>query len=148
MIIGIGTDIIEIARVAKAWERKGQRFVCRICSPKEAELFAAMQSDRSCSKAQLERMAARFACKEAVMKALGTGWRHGVAWNEIEILHRPSGQPYVNLLGRTKEISREKGIVEIQVSMSHDNERAVAFAIALGEIGGVKSGVDFTGVPE
>lgn len=135
MIIGIGTDIIEIARVAKAWERKGQRFVRRILSPREAEFIVGSEDSKpTYSKAQLERMAGRFACKEAVMKALGTGWRHGVAWNEIEILHHPSGQPYVNLRGRTKEIARKKGITEIQISMSHDNDRAIAFAISLGDL--------------
>lgn len=128
MILGIGTDIIEIERVARVWQRKGSRFVDRICSHREAQLVL-----RGNEKARWERMAARFAAKEAVMKALGTGWRRGVAWKEIEVLHHPSGRPYVNLLGYTGQLARQMGIREIHISMSHNNTTAVAYAIAWGE---------------
>ncbi len=125
MIVGIGTDIIEIDRVARAWGRKGPRFVDKICSQREANYVC-----RGNEKAQWERMAARFAAKEAVMKALGTGWRRGVAWREIEILHQPTGRPYVNLLGRTAELAQQMEIETIYISMSHNNTMAQAFAIA------------------
>ncbi|NLV92283.1 MAG: holo-ACP synthase [Firmicutes bacterium] len=128
MILGIGTDIIEIDRVGRAWTRKGTRFVDKICSPREAKYIL-----RGNQKAQWERMAARFAGKEAVMKALGTGWRRGVAWREIEILHEPSGRPYVNLLGKTAQLAEKMGIKTFHISMSHNDSVAVAYVIALGD---------------
>ena len=126
MIFGIGVDVIEIHRVAGVWERKGQRFLDRIYTPLEQQ--RCLQGG---PVAQREKLAARFAAKEAVMKALGTGWRQGVRWRDIEIRHKKTGEPYVQLWGATKELAAARDIGCIHISLSHSEELAVATAMAL-----------------
>ncbi len=131
MIAGLGTDIIEIQRVADTWDRKGQRFLDRIYTPTEQQHCL-----KGGTVAQKEKLAARFAAKEAVMKALGTGWRQGVRWRDIEIRHKPTGQPYVLLWGTTLEIAKSLGISSFHISLTHNNHHAVATAIAVrGPVG-------------
>lgn len=129
-IIGYGVDIVEVARIASMLETHGQRFVERVFT--EAEQAYAESGKRR----RVERYAARFAAKEAVLKALGTGWRDGIAWTDIEIRLRPSGQPFVVLSGRCAEIAAAAGIDSWQVSLSHTERYAMAGAIAGGPDGG------------
>jgi holo-[acyl-carrier protein] synthase len=114
----IGTDIIEIERIRQAIERYGGRFLYRVYT--EAELSIYGHRPHS--------LAASFASKEAVMKVLGTGNR-GVAWREIEVLFHDTGKPYVRLNGRAQKEAEKLGIKEIDVSMSHSRENAIAVAI-------------------
>ena len=115
----IGVDIIEIARVDQALQRFGSRFLRRIYTEPELALC----------KSKANRLAVRFAAKEAVMKALGTGIK-GVSWREIEILSRPSGEPHIHLYGKTRTRANSMGLGEFAVSLSHSKEYAVATVIA------------------
>jgi holo-[acyl-carrier protein] synthase len=118
MIIRCGVDIIEISRIREALTCRGDRFVRRICTPSEREV---QQIDP-------EFLAARFAGKEAVMKALG-GEGVWLSWQDIEILSESSGRPVVNLLGEALKRSQELGIQHLEISLSHSRENAVAFVI-------------------
>ena len=114
----IGVDIIEIDRIQKALNRWGERFFRRVYT--EAEL-------KLCRKKPF-RLAGRFAGKEAVMKALGTGIR-GISWKEIEILAEPSGKPLVNLYGKAQDKADGMGLDKLAISLSDSKEYAVAFVI-------------------
>ena len=124
MIIGVGVDSIEIGRVARAVGRNS-RLRSRLFTP--SELAQVPRGPKAPS-----RMAALFAAKEATLKALGTGLR-GHSWQQVEVLHRESGDPYVVLYGQALETAGRLGITSIHISLSHDRERAVAFCIAEGE---------------
>ena len=113
-----GVDIIEIPRIARVLERYGQRFLRRIYTPGEIEYC----------RERPPNLAARFAAKEATMKALGTGVR-GVAWKDIEVVRAPSGAPSILLHGRAKARAQRLGVQEISLSLSHSREYAVAFVI-------------------
>jgi len=117
-----GIDIIEIARIRKAATRWGDRFLHRIYTEPELRLCAEKSP----------ALAARFACKEAVMKLLGTG-RKGVGWREIETLAHPSGKPLVNLYGKAQSQADKLGIKDIAVSLSHSREYAIASAVGAAE---------------
>ena len=117
-----GIDIIEIDRIRGAIARWGDRFLRRIYT--EAELGLCTNNHPA--------LAVRFACKEAVMKLLGTG-RKGVSWQEIETLAHPSGKPLVNLYGKAQSQADMLGIKEIAVSLSHSREYAVASAFSSAE---------------
>lgn len=119
----IGVDIIEIGRIKEAVESWGERFLRRVYT--ESELAAYRNKPSS--------LAARFVCKEAVMKLLGTG-RIGVGWREVETLSHPGGKPRVNLYGRAQSKADEMGIKEIAVSLSHSKEYAIAYVSAVSEI--------------
>jgi holo-[acyl-carrier protein] synthase len=115
----VGVDIIELERVAAAVERHGQRFIDRVFTPVEAAICRGRPAE----------LAGRFAAKEAVMKALGTGAR-GVAWREIEVLLNRRGKPLVYLHGRARQRAEKIGLNGLDVSMSHSREYAVAFVVA------------------
>ncbi|NLJ85226.1 MAG: holo-ACP synthase [Firmicutes bacterium] len=134
MIYGTGIDIIEIERVAAVWKRQGQRFLDRVYTPLEQERCLV-----GAPRAQWEKLAARFAAKEAVMKTLGTGWRQGVRWRDIEIRHESSGKPYVCLWGASKELAAARGIGLIHISLSHSRKYAIASAVALKRASEVKT---------
>ena len=122
-VTGHGIDMVDCARLAEAIGRHGERFLKRV--------FTATELDYCLGKRrELEHLAGRFAAKEAVLKALGTGWRGGVNWTDIEVFNEPSGQPRVKLTGRCREIVEEKGLGEILVSISHIETHAVASAVA------------------
>jgi holo-[acyl-carrier protein] synthase len=114
----IGTDIIEIARIKQAIDRWGERFLRRIYTEPELNLFGK----------RAEALAARFASKEAVMKLLGTGAK-GVGWRDIETLAYPSGKPSIKLYGRAQNEANKLGIKEIDISLAHSREYAIAAAI-------------------
>ena len=115
----VGVDIIELERVAAALKRHGGRFLERVYTPLEAAVCHG----------RLPELAARFAAKEAMMKALGTGAR-GVAWREIEVLPNRRGKPLVYLHGRAGERAARIGLDGLDVSMSHSRRYAVAFVVA------------------
>jgi len=114
----VGVDIIEIARIEKAIDRWGERFFQRIYTELELKI---------CRK-RAARLAARFAGKEAVMKALGTGIR-GISWKEIEILSEPSGKPQVRLYGKAEKKADNLGLNRLAISLSDSKEYAVAFVV-------------------
>ena len=122
MIVGTGIDVIEVPRVAAAIERFGQRFLHRIFT--EGEI-------RYCdSKAnRIERYAARFAAKEAAMKALGTGWSRGVRWRDLEVLRQPGGRPTVAFHGKAAEFAAKLGVAHAALSLTHTKAEALAQVI-------------------
>ena len=133
MLIGIGTDSIEIARVRTAIQKIGGRFVQRVFTSGEKEYCESKRDPYA-------RYAARFAGKEAVLKALGLGLG-GCKWTDVEIINEDSGQPEVLLHGQAAQTAREKNIAGVLISLSHDRDRAVAFAAAVSAEGYVTKGV-------
>lgn len=124
MILGLGTDICGIERVARYLERYGERFTRRCFTPDEIA-YCERYSNRA------EQYAARIAAKEAASKALGTGWRRGVHWKCFEVASQPSGKPFLRIHGRAAEIASEMGVRHTQVSLTHD--AGVAFAVVIFE---------------
>jgi len=122
MIVGTGVDIVETSRIAEALERHGERFSKRIYTSAEIAYCEKFKN-------RTERYAARFAAKEAAFKALGTGWRDGVRWLDVEVTHRPSGQPELLLSGRAQELAHELGVRRAAISLSHSDRYAVAQVI-------------------
>jgi len=125
MIVGIGVDRLVIARIERSLHRYGDRFIQRIYSEAEIE-----QSQARGNPAR--RFAMLFAAKEAVSKALGTGFRQGVAPCHIETIHQPSGKPEVTLHAGAKAVTERLGICSVHVSLSDDDGVVMAFAIAEG----------------
>ena len=122
MIAGIGVDIVDIARVQALLDRYGERFLRRVYT--EAETAYAM---RGANKA--ERLAGRFAVKEAVMKALGTGKSQGILWRDVETVRGRFGKPEVRLHGQAVKWAKMRGSVAVHASITHDGGKAVAFVI-------------------
>lgn len=122
MILGTGVDIVETVRIEQALERHGERFSKRIYTLAETAYCEKFKN-------RAERYAARFAAKEAAFKALGTGWRDGVRWLDVEITHLPSGKPELVLRGRAEELARQLGVRRAEVSISHADRYAVAQVI-------------------
>ena len=125
-IIGHGIDLVEVARIAAMLESHGTRFVQRVFTPGEVERGAG-------SRREAEHLAARFAAKEAALKALGTGWSEGVAWTDIEVVRLASGQPSLSVTGRAAELASQQGVREWRVSISHTDTHAMASVISIGE---------------
>jgi holo-[acyl-carrier protein] synthase len=123
-IIGIGVDIVEIARLQAAIDRQGERLLDRLFSAAEREYCASMKTSASC-------YSARFAAKEAVSKAFGTGIGAQLGWKDIEIRRRENGCPFVVLNGSGLLLARKMGIAEVLLSLSHSEHYAVAQAIAV-----------------
>ena len=122
MIVGTGIDIAEVPRVAEAIERYGQRFLQRIFTEGEIR-YCESKANR------VERYAARFAAKEAGMKALGTGWNHGVRWRDIEVRRQPDGRPTLEFHGKAGEFASNMGVTNIALSLTHTAEEAMAQVI-------------------
>jgi holo-[acyl-carrier protein] synthase len=122
MIVGTGIDIAEVPRIRETIQRFGVRFLHRVFT--EAEI-------RYCeSKAnRFERYAARFAAKEAGMKALGTGWNHGVRWRDVEVSRIPGGRPALRFHGKAAEFAAKLGATNIALSLTHTPEQAMAQVI-------------------
>jgi len=126
MIAGIGVDVVEVDRVGKLLDRYGERFTGRVFT--DAETAYSLRSARPA-----ERLAGRFAVKEAVMKAFGTGKSQGILWRDVETVRGPLGKPVVVLYGNAKKhMKKLKGNV-IHASISHDGGKAMAFVIIEGE---------------
>jgi holo-[acyl-carrier protein] synthase len=126
-IVGHGIDIVETARIKNMVQEHGQRFLDRCFTPAEQAYCA------NSPKRYFEHLAGRFAAKEAVLKVIGTGWRGGIAWTDIEIIKESSGQPRIALTGETARIAKELGIAHWHVSLSHIETHATASAIGLRE---------------
>jgi holo-[acyl-carrier protein] synthase len=122
MIVGTGIDIAEPARVRAAAERYGRRFLERVFTEKEI-----VYCERKRNK--WERYAARFAAKEAGMKALGTGWRRGVRWRDFEVAHLPGGRPTLALSGQAKKFARRQGVRRVALSLTHAEQFVLAQVI-------------------
>jgi holo-[acyl-carrier protein] synthase len=125
-IIGIGTDIVEVLRIARMIEQHGETFLRRVYTDRE---IAYCSSRRRVN----EHYAGRFAAKEAILKALGTGWNRGVDWRDIEIRNEPIGRPQIAFAGVAREICEEQRIAEMLISISHCRSYATAYALATGE---------------
>lgn len=122
MIVGTGIDITEVARIAAAIERYGERFLRRVYTLREIQYC---QSKRNAS----ERFAARFAAKEAAMKAIGTGLRRGVTWQDVEVGHEPGGRPTILFTGKAAEFAAKLGAKHVALSLTHTEATAMAQVI-------------------
>lgn len=125
MIVGMGVDLVEVARVARSIERFGERFLERVFTPAE-------RRDAGIGPGRDQSLAARFAAKEAVFKALGTGWAQGIAWRDVEVLRMPDGRPVLALHGVAAERARAIGAHRWLVSLSHTASMAMASVLAEG----------------
>ncbi|HYK17111.1 MAG TPA: holo-ACP synthase [Bryobacteraceae bacterium] len=122
MIVGLGIDVAEVDRVRDAIERHGRRFVERIFCASEIA-YVERKANR------YERYAARFAAKEAGMKAIGTGWRRGVRWQDFEVTNLPSGRPTLRLHGVADRIAQSLGVRNIALSITHTTREGSAIVI-------------------
>ena len=122
-IVGHGIDLVETTRIAELIERHGERFLSR-CFTAQERAYA----DGS-AKRRLEHLAGRFAAKEAILKVLGTGWSHGVAWTDAEVVRLPTGKPTVHLHGRAAAIAGDQRIDTWHLSITHTDTHAVASVI-------------------
>jgi holo-[acyl-carrier protein] synthase len=123
MVIGLGTDLIEIERIEHSVARFGQRFLERVFTPGEIAYCHA-------KKGSAESFAARFAAKEAGAKALGTGISRGVSWKEFEVKRKPGQRPELHLSGRAAEIARELGVKRMSLSLTHSRQMSMAVVVA------------------
>jgi holo-[acyl-carrier protein] synthase len=128
MVVGLGTDIVEVVRIGKMIERHGEIFLNRVYTDDEI---------RYCQrrKEYTQHYAGRWAAKEAVMKTLGTGFSRGVGWRDIEVCTSPSGQPSIALRGGAREVARQAGICDVLITISHCRAYATATAIAVASTG-------------
>jgi holo-[acyl-carrier protein] synthase len=122
MIVGTGIDIAEVPRIRAAIERHGERFLQRVFTRGEIQ-YCESKANR------VERYAARFAAKEAGMKALGTGWNHGVRWRDLEVARNPGGRPALMLHGKAAEFASRLGAKNVALSLTHTAEMAMAQVI-------------------
>lgn len=125
-IVGTGIDIVEVLRIAQMIEKHGELFITRVYTDYEIEYCSGR-------KAATQHYAGRWAAKEAVLKALGTGWRRGIAWRDIEIRNDAKGAPSVKLRGGAHDVMQAAKIDQMHVSISHCRSFAVAYVVAEGE---------------
>ncbi|MGA2131626.1 MAG: holo-[acyl-carrier-protein] synthase [Bryobacteraceae bacterium] len=122
MIVGTGVDLAEVPRIRQAIDRHGARFIERIFTPAEIA-YVQRKANR------YERFAARFAAKEAGMKAIGTGWRHGVRWQDFEVANLPTGKPTLRFHGQAARFADALGVRNVALSLTHTAELAMAHVI-------------------
>ncbi|HYM12949.1 MAG TPA: holo-[acyl-carrier-protein] synthase [Bryobacterales bacterium] len=122
MIVGSGIDLADVPRIRRSIERYGERFLSRVFTPAEIA-FVERKKNR------FERYAARFAAKEAAMKAIGTGWKRGVTWKDVEVTNLPSGKPTLHFSGKAAEFVARLGVKSVALSLSHTEELAIAEVI-------------------
>jgi len=125
MILGIGTDIIEVPRIQEAMDKYGERFAKRIFTPAEIEYCSSR-------KAAPLHYAGRFAAKEAAFKAMGRGWGGDLSWKEIEILNEPSGKPLITFSGKALDLVTELKMIRAYVTISHIEQFATAVVVLEG----------------
>ena len=123
-----GIDLVDCPRIEDMVKRHGERFINRVFT-------AAEQAYAKANKNEIEKLAGRFAAKEAVLKLMGTGWRGKIAWTDIEVVNNSAGQPEVTLGGEVKKIAERLGITHISISITHTANFAIASAVALAEKG-------------
>jgi holo-[acyl-carrier protein] synthase len=124
-ILGIGTDIVECPRIGKMIEQHGELFLRRVYTAREIRYCQSR-------KHAIEHFAGRWAAKEAILKAMGTGWAKGISWTDIEVRNGQGGKFQVMVCGVAKEVARQREICNILVSISHCRTYATAHAVALG----------------
>src|SRR6516165_2175118 len=124
-ILGIGTDIVECPRIGKMIEQYGELFLRRVYTEREIRYCQAR-------KHAIEHFAGRWAAKEAILKAMGTGRSHGISWTNVEIRNGQDGRPQVLVCGAARETAIARGIGNILISISHCRTYATAYALALG----------------
>ena len=122
MIVGIGVDIVEIKRMRKAMERSKEKFLLRLFTPDEQEYCNGHRDP-------VPHFAARFAAKEAVFKALGTGWAKGVTWLDVEVQKEEQEAPRIVLHGEAQKLCMAKGVSHVHISLSHSDQWVVAMAV-------------------
>jgi holo-[acyl-carrier protein] synthase len=122
MIVGTGVDIAEVGRIRATMKRFGDRFLKRVFTPEEAR-YALGKPNAA------ERLAARFAAKEAGMKAIGTGLRHGVTWLDVEVVRLPGQRPTLKFSGKAAEFAARLGCKRTHLSLSHTADQAIAHVI-------------------
>ena len=125
-IVAHGIDLVDCPRIEAMIERHGERFIQRVFTQAE-------QAYAEANKNEIEKLAGRFAAKEAVLKLMGTGWRGKIAWTDVEIINNSTGQPEVVLRGEVEKIARKLGIKHISVSITHTANFAIASAVALAQ---------------
>jgi holo-[acyl-carrier protein] synthase len=125
-IVAHGIDLVDCPRIEGMVKQHGERFVERVFT-------AAEQAYADANKDRIEKLAGRFAAKEAILKLVGTGWRGKIAWTDIEIVNSKTGQPEVNLYGEVKKLAENLRIGHISVSITHTANFAIASAVALAE---------------
>ncbi|MFH1416936.1 MAG: holo-ACP synthase [Planctomycetota bacterium] len=125
-VVAHGIDLIECERIDAVLRKHPDRFLARILTPDERTYCERMKNP-------LPHIAGRFAAKEAVLKAIGTGWRGQIAWTDIEVLNDPAGQPHVSLSGQTEKVARGLGITRILLSITHTKKNAAASAIGVSD---------------
>ena len=128
-IVAHGIDLVDCPRIEEMLKRHGDRFVQRIFTPAE-------QTYAQTNKNKVEKLAGRFAAKEAVLKLMGTGWRGKIAWTDIEVINNSSGQPEVILSGEVEKIAARLGIKHVSISITHTANFAIASAVALTQSNG------------
>ena len=119
-----GIDLVDFPRIEEMLKRHGERFLNKVFTATE-------QAYAQTNKNGMEKLAGRFAAKEAILKLMGTGWRGKIAWTDIEIINNAVGQPEVTLEGEVKEIAEKLGIGHISISITHTANFAIASAVAL-----------------
>ena len=126
MTLSAGVDIVELDRISRVLERHGERFLARIYTSEEIGRYGE----------RVPELAARFAAKEAVSKALGVGLNHmsahGIGWREVEVLPDPLGKPVVHLSGRARQLAEDQDLRDWAISLSHSRDYAVALVVASG----------------
>ena len=125
-LVAHGIDLVDCPRIEEMIERHGERFIKRVFT-------AAEQAYAETKKNKIEKLAGRFAAKEAILKLMGTGWRGKIAWTDIEIINNSAGQPEVTLSGEVEKIAGKLGIGHVSVSITHTANFAIASAVALAE---------------
>jgi holo-[acyl-carrier protein] synthase len=126
VIVGSGIDLAEVDRIRKAIERFGRRFIERVFTPAEIAYVERRGASR------FQRYAARFAAKEAGMKAIGTGWRRGVRWQDFEVANLPSGKPTLKLHGEAARVAQRLGVRQVTLSITHTAQTGMAMVILEG----------------
>ena len=125
-IVAHGIDLVDRPRIEDMLKRHGERFLNRVFTAKE-------QAYAEANKNKIEKLAGRFAAKEAILKLMGTGWRGKIAWTDIEVVNNAKGQPEVTLSGEVEKVAERLGIGHISVSITHTANFAIASAVALAE---------------
>ena len=125
-VVAHGIDLVDFPRIKQMVQRHGERFLNRVFTQTE-------QQYAQTNKNSIEKLAGRFAAKEAVLKLMGTGWTGKIAWTDIEITNNPLGRPNVALCGEVKKIAEKLGIKHISISITHTANFAIASAVALSQ---------------
>lgn len=125
-IVAHGIDLVDCPRIEQMIRKHGDRFVKRVFTDAE-------QAYAKSNKNEIEKLAGRFAAKEAILKLIGTGWRGKIAWTDIEVINSATGQPEVIIIGEVRRIADELGIDHISISITHTANFAIASAVALAK---------------